>query len=140
MLFEEGMFYLSIFLQTRFNLKVWNHKKVCYIGEYAFLGTCLILDSESTIPYSGLLKLRDGVAGKPVQMIYLSIYATNPFIVKGISMYCGSKNAERCSAVPVGEYICVRYTYESRVDQTHFKLMSKAENQTHLTRGSRKTR
>jgi hypothetical protein len=66
------------------------------------------------------------VVQKPVQMIYLSIYATNPVIVKGIRMYCGIKNAERCSAVPVGEYICVRYTYESRVGQTHFKLIVKS--------------
>jgi len=51
-------------------------------------------------------------------------------------MYCAIKNAGRCSAVPVGECICVRDTYESRMarGQTCFnsKLMSKAENQ--LTR------
>ena len=33
----------------------------------------------------------------------MSAYVTNPVIVKGIRMYCGIANAEKCSAFPVGE-------------------------------------
>jgi hypothetical protein len=53
----------------------------------------------------------------------LSVYVTNPVKVKGIRMYCGIKNAERCSTEPVGEYICVRYTYKDL--STRLKLTSK---------------
>ena len=84
----------------------------------------------------------NGVAGQPVQNRLVSVYETNTVIVKGIMVYCAIKNAGRCSAVPSGECICVRDTYESPcgISQTHFKADVKSRKPAHQSRGSRKTR
>lgn len=44
------------------------------------------------------------------QEIYVSAYTVRPVMDINMMIYWGTRNAERCSAEPVGEYTCVRYT------------------------------